>query len=215
MIVIGLTGSIAMGKSTASAMLAQMDGVAVHCSDEAVARLYGDPAVIGLIKTTFPAAYDKKNKTIDKNRLLAELDEDHEKWDALEDILHPFVQRAQQEWLRAQQGLGTKIAVLDIPLLFETGAENRVDYTICISAPGFIQKQRIAQRVAVGKITDESFHFRLSRQMPDEEKQRRADFVVQSGQGLAYTRRALEKIIQALRGKHFDSDFKDSRSPRL
>lgn len=213
MIIIGLTGSIAMGKSTAAAMLAEMDGVAVFCSDEAVRRLYNDPAVIGLIKTTFPAAWDKKTDTIDKTKLIAEISDDHEKWDALEDILHPFVLQEQQKFLRAQKTLGTKIAVLDIPLLFETGGEKRVDYTVCVSAPPFIQEQRIAQRIRDGKLTEESFRFRLARQMPDAEKRARADFVVQTGQGLAYTRGELEKIIRTLRERHFGNGHEHRRFP--
>jgi len=213
MIVIGLTGSIAMGKTTAAGMLAEMDGVAVFCSDDAVRELYGDPAVIDLIKTTFPSAYDKKANAIDKDKLIAEIGFDHEKWDALEQILHPFVQREQQKFLREQQALGTRIAVLDIPLLFETGGEKRVDYTICVSAPAFIQEQRIAERIKKGRITEESFRFRLERQMPDGEKRARADFVVQTGQGLAYTRDALEKIIRDLKERHFSNGNEHRRIP--
>lgn len=206
MIVIGLTGSIAMGKSTAANMLAQMSGVAVHCSDEAVKKLYDHPDVIDLIKTTFPKAYDRKSGKIDKLKLIAELGTDHEKWDALEDILHPYVREAQQKFIREQQALGAKIVVLDIPLLFETGAENRVDYTVCISAPDFIQEQRLNDRIKNGLMSEEDAEFRMARQMPDGEKRVRADFVVQSGQGLAYTQRELEKIINDLKKKHLIND---------
>lgn len=205
MIIVGLTGSMAMGKSTAAAMLANMDGVAVHDSDQAVRALYNDGDVINRIRTAFPKSYDKKNNKIDKASLLAALGSDPEKWDALEAILHPFVQQAQQKFIRDQRALGTKIVVLDIPLLFETGAENRVDYTLCVSAPDFVQQQRIDKRIRDGFITAEDAAWRMSRQMPDAEKRRRADFVVQTGQGMDYTRRELENIIRDLKKGHLNN----------
>ncbi len=213
MIIVGLTGSIAMGKSTAAEMLRDMSGVAVHCSDDTVRALYDNPEVIDLIKTTFPQAWVKKTGKIDKKKLIETLGNDAEKWDALEDILHPYVLRSQQKFLAEHKRLGTKIAVLDIPLLFETGGDQRVDYTICVTAPEFIQRQRIDQRIKQGKLTEDDFQFRLSRQMPDVEKRARADFLVQSGQGLAYTRRELEKIVQQLKEKHFGNGNKCHRFP--
>ncbi len=205
MIVVGLTGSIAMGKSTAAKMLAEMDGVAVFCSDEAVKRLYKDPEVIELIRRRFPSSYDGKTGGIDKKNLIAEIGFDHEKWDDLEAILHPFVRREQDKFLRLQQVAGTKIAVLDIPLLFETGAQERVDYTICVTASRvpaasrIIQEQRIAERIREGVITEESFRFRLERQMPDEEKQAKADFIVPTGGGFDYTKDELQGIVSTLK----------------
>lgn len=199
MIIIGLTGSIAMGKTTAANILRTLDGVAVHCSDEAVRELYNDARVIDLIKTTFPNSYDKKTNGIDKQKLIEEIGFDHEKWNALEDIFHPFVRDAQQGFIKDQTQAGTKIVVLDIPLLFETGAEARVDYVICVSAPGFIQNQRA---LGTRKMSAEDFGFRLSRQMPDAEKCQRADFIVQTGQGLACTRRELQKIIDSFKEKN-------------
>ncbi len=213
MIVIGLTGSIAMGKSTAANMLREMSGVAVHCSDEAVRELYNDPAVIDLIKNAFPSTYDKKAGKIDKAKLIAELGRDHEKWDELESILHPFVQKAQQKFIQEQAQQGTKIVVLDIPLLFETGGENRVDYTICVSAPSFIQQQRLDKRIADGLMSEEDSGFRLARQMPDAEKQKRADFIVPTGQGIAPTRKALEKVIRDIKEKHLGNGNERGRLP--
>jgi dephospho-CoA kinase len=195
-----------MGKSTAAEMLRDMKGVAVHCSDDAVRRLYDDPKVIGLIKSTFPESYDKKRGRIDKKALLDTLNQDHEKWDVLEEILHPFVQDLQKKWLQLQQTTGMQIAVLDIPLLFETGAEQRVDFTIVVTAPAHIQ----AQRVFTGRNMDEDdFYFRLARQMPDEEKKRLADFVVSSGIGRAHTRRELEKIVQRLKTRNQGQSYDD------
>ena len=129
MIVIGLTGSIAMGKSTAAKMLVDMRGVVVHDSDAAVHRLYNDPEVIDRVREFFPKSYDSKTGKIDKLKLREELGTDHEKWDTIEDILHPYVRASQQQFLQEQQRLGTRLVILDIPLLFETGAEERVDYT--------------------------------------------------------------------------------------
>lgn len=201
MMIVGLTGSMAMGKSTASNMLASMGHVAVHCSDKIVAELYQDKDVIDLIKTTFPQAYDKKTGGIDKGALIAMLGRDHDKWDALEKILHPYVQASQKKFISEQQALGTKIVVLDIPLLFETNAQARVDCTICVSAPAFLQQQRIDERIRAGKVTPEDAAFRLSRQMPDDQKCKLADFVVQSGAGLAAMRADLEKIVRDLKKK--------------
>jgi dephospho-CoA kinase len=205
---------MAMGKSTASKMLAGMDGVAVQCSDEAVKELYEDERVIDVIKATFPAAYDKKHKTIDKKKLMEELDHDHEKWDALEEILHPLVREKQKQFIQKQTTLGTKIVILDIPLLFETGAETRLDYTITVSAPEFIQWQRIEQRLKSGVLTEDDAAFRLSRQMSDAEKRKRSDYIVASGQGLAYMRKELEKIIKQTKERHFKNGPQDcSLSP--
>lgn len=200
MIVIGLTGSIAMGKSTAAKMLVDMRGVVVHDSDAAVHRLYNDPEVIDRVREFFPKSYDSKTGKIDKLKLREELGTDHEKWDTIEDILHPYVRASQQQFLQEQQRLGTRLVILDIPLLFETGAEERVDYTICVSAPEYIQRQRVLQGRGMD---EEDFEFRLSRQMPDDEKKRRADFVVQTGVGLAETRKMLHNIIQRLTEKHY------------
>lgn len=189
-----------MGKSTAARMLSDMRGVAVHDSDAAIHRLYNDQEIIGQIRKEFPKSYDKAEKKIDKHELLKELGTDHVKWDALEDILHPHVKREQQQFIQRQQRSGAKFVVLDIPLLFETGAESRVDYTICVSAPAYIQRQRVLKGRGMDK---EDFEFRLSRQMPDADKKRLADFVVQTGTGLAETRKMLHNIIQRLTDRHF------------
>lgn len=196
MIVLGITGSIGMGKSTVAAMLRDM-GIPVHCSDEAVRRLTGPggPAVGALI-TVFPEAWDAKKKIIDKARLRALLGYDDAQWDLIESLLHPLVRESQQDFLKTQRLKGVKIAALDIPLLFETGAETRVDYTICVSAPAFLQRQRVLSRPGM---TTEDFSFRLSRQMPDAEKRARADFIVQTGAGFGYTRSILEGILRRIR----------------
>jgi dephospho-CoA kinase len=133
--------------------------------------------------------------------------------DLLESILHPLVVGMQQDWLRQQQASGIKVAGLDIPLLFETGAENRVDYTIVVTCPDFLQRERVLKREGEkkGGMSDEDFAFLLSRQMSDAEKRARADFVVQTGNGLAYTRQELQAIVTRIRGK--DPSYESGRFP--
>lgn len=196
MIVIGLTGGIGMGKTTAANMLRDM-GIPVHCSDEAVASLYGRKDVAAEICALFPAACDG-NGGVDRARLRKEIYLDHEKLDALEKILHPPVVEEQRKFLLARRTAGVKIAALDIPLLFETGADKRVDFTICLTAPAFMQEQRVLSRPGM---TKEAFDFIKARQMPDEEKKRRADYIVQTGQGFAQTRRELAAALRDIRGK--------------
>lgn len=196
MIVIGITGSIGMGKTTAAHMLRDMK-IPVFDSDACVHELLA-PGGAGVVAvgTAFPEAYDKKTKSIDRRLLRAALAGSHEQWNLLESLLHPLVQAAQQDWLRDQKSKGVKIAALDIPLLFETGAEARCDCVIVVSAPDFIQSQRVLQ-----KMSAEDFAFRLSRQMPDAQKRARADYVLNSGQGLADMRKELENIVSDIREK--------------
>lgn len=196
MIVIGITGSIGMGKTTAAHMLRDMK-IPVFDSDACVHELLA-PGGAGVVSvgTAFPEAYDKKTKSIDRKMLRAALAGDHEKWNQLESLLHPLVQAAQQDWLRDHKSKGVKMAALDIPLLFETGAEARCDAVIVVSAPDFIQNQRVLE-----KMSAEDFAFRLSRQMPDAQKCARADYVLNSGQGLAEMRKELENIVSDIREK--------------
>ncbi len=196
MIVIGVTGSMGMGKTSTTNMLRSM-GFPVHCSDQAVHGLLArGGAGVAPVTALFPVAYDKKSGAIDRARLRRALGNDHAKWDELESVLHPLVRNTQQRFLKAQKSQGAEIAVLDIPLLFETGAEQRLDYTICVTAPPFIQEQRLNAR---GSADLEDRAFRLARQMPDEQKRRYADFVVHTGLGLAYTHEELRGIIRRIR----------------
>ncbi|HEY8191539.1 MAG TPA: dephospho-CoA kinase [Alphaproteobacteria bacterium] len=199
MIVIGITGSIGMGKSTAAAMFMDM-GIPVHDSDACVHELMAPGGVATeAVLDAFPGC-GNSGDGINRKALRAVLGSDHAQWDKLEAILHPLVQESQQVWLRAQKSLGVKMAALDIPLLFETGAEKRCDYTICMTAPDFVQRQRVLK-----KMSEADFEFRLSRQMPDADKRARADYVVQSGAGKAEMRSALEAVVRAIRnhGKLF------------
>lgn len=195
MIVIGLTGSIGMGKTTAATMFARMN-IPVHDSDRAVHELLAPGgAAVAAVARAFPKAHDRKQNAINRAALARIVFADPEKRRALEAILHPLVRDSQNRFLALQQRRRAAMAVLDIPLLFETGAESRVDYTIVVTAPAFIQRQRVMARPGM---TEEAFYRRLASQMPDAEKRRRADFIVQTGNGRACTYRALQKIVRDL-----------------
>ncbi|MBU0801043.1 MAG: dephospho-CoA kinase [Alphaproteobacteria bacterium] len=198
MIVIGLTGSIGMGKSTAAEMLRGL-GVPVHDSDAAVhALLAADGAAVTPVAARFPEAFDRKTKSINRAALGKIVFGDDAKRHDLEQILHPLVREAQAVFIRTQQRAGIKMVALDIPLLFETGAENRVDVTIVVTAPYEIQRQRVLARPGMD---EEQFQKRLNSQMSDAEKRKRADFIVQTGAGMAHTRNALAGIIRELKNR--------------
>lgn len=195
MIVLGITGSIGMGKSTISAMLEEM-GVPVHDSDAAVHKaLSPEGSAFEEVAVTFPDAWDKKTKTLDRKKLGALVFGDDAKRKALEAIVHPAVWDSQNKFLMTQKRMERKIVAMDIPLLFETGAEKRVDKVIVASAPPDIQKRRVLSRP---NMTEEKFAAILSSQMNDIEKRARADYIVETGLGLAHSRRTLQKILKEL-----------------
>lgn len=194
MIVIGLTGSIGMGKTTAANML-RARGLPVFCADEAVKTLYHDPQVIAQIAQHFPDAYDKKTGLIDRAQLKKQLGQDHGKLDILQTILHPPVRQAEHDFIRSARLNGADMAVLDIPLLFETGADDLIDYVLCASAPDFIQRQRVMARPGM---SEDMFAFISARQMPDQEKKKRADFVIPTGLSHAHTRRKIGEALNAI-----------------
>lgn len=196
MIVIGLTGSIGMGKSTAANMLRDM-GVPVHDSDAAVHELLAPGgAGVEAVAAMFPDCRDKDAGGIDRRKLGAAVFGDAGALRALESILHPLVREQQQSFIRAQQRAGAAMVALDIPLLFETGAEARCDYTIVVSAPAAIQRQRVLARPGM---TEEAFEKRLAQQMSDADKRARADFVVQTGIGMAHTRQELAQVLRTIK----------------
>lgn len=201
MIVLGLTGSIGMGKSTAARMLAAM-GAPVCDSDAVVHTLLGKGgAAVPAIDAAFPGVV--RDGAVDRRALGAAVFGNPDALKRLEVILHPKVQEAQRIFLRKAAQRRVKVAVLDIPLLFETGGERRVDRTIVVTAPFLVQKARVLARPGM---TPEKFAGILARQMPDAEKRRRADFVVNTGDGRRSTRRALREIIaktKRLRGRQW------------
>jgi dephospho-CoA kinase len=196
MIVLGLTGSIGMGKSTAAKML-RLLGVPVHESDSAVHRaLAPGGAAFEEVAVTFPDAWDKKNHFIKRDVLGQIVFSDAGKRAELEDILHPVARASQEKFIRDQMRFGRDIICLDIPLLFETGAENRVDAVIVVTAPYATQRRRVLSRPGM---TEDRFLSIVNAQMPDGEKCARADFVVPTGMGMPATFRELQKILRALR----------------
>jgi dephospho-CoA kinase len=191
MLVLGLTGSIGMGKSAAAAHFARR-GVPVFSADAEVHRLYEGEAVPA-IASAFPGAV--QGARVDRERLAAEVAGSPEKLKRLEAIVHPLVVKAEIEFLRAEEKKGTALAVLEIPLLFETGAEARVDVTLVVSAPAEVQKARVLARPGM---TAEKLAGLLARQLPDAEKRAQADFVVDSGTSLADMHAAIDKLIESL-----------------
>jgi dephospho-CoA kinase len=191
MIVLGLTGSIGMGKSTTAAMFREA-GIPVHDSDEAVHRLYAGAAA-PLVEADFPGTV--VDGVVDRNRLSARVLGDREAIRRLEAIVHPLVRADADAFLERCRASGTPIAVLDIPLLFETNGRARVDKVVVVSAPAEVQRDRVLSRP--GR-TPEKFEAILSKQVPDAEKRIGADFIVDTGQGLDHARGEVAAIIAAL-----------------
>ncbi|WP_343313069.1 dephospho-CoA kinase [Brucella sp. BE17] len=194
MIVIGLTGSIGMGKTTAAAMFAAV-GVPVHSADEAVHRLYKGRAA-PLIEAAFPGTVDET--VVDREKLSAAVLGDQQALKKLEAIVHPLVREEEQAFLREAETSGADMALIDIPLLFETGGEARVDKIVVVSAPAAVQRQRVLARPGM---SEQKLDAILARQMPDAEKRTRADFVLDSSTGLDDMRRQITDLIEKLRGK--------------
>jgi dephospho-CoA kinase len=190
MILLGLTGSIGMGKSTTTAMFAD-HGALIWNADEAVHRLYAPGgAAVELIGAAFPGVV--VDGAVDRARLAGALGRDDQAFKRLEAIVHPLVARGRLADLAAAEARGVKLAVLDIPLLFETGGDAAVDAVVVVTAPAAVQAERVLARPGM---TRERFEAILSRQMPDAEKRRRADFVVDTGEGLDAARERVGEIV--------------------
>jgi dephospho-CoA kinase len=194
LIVVGLTGSIGMGKSTAAMMLRRLR-VPVHDADGAVHRLLGPGGgAVAAVAAVFPEAL--AGNRIDRRRLGDLVFGDTPRLRRLEGILHPLVRRSSRRFLMTAASRRAPVAVLDIPLLFESRGEGTVDTVVVVSAPAFIQRQRVMARPGM---TAAKFHAILARQLPDCEKRRRADFVIRTGGPLGETFRQLRAVIQALK----------------
>ena len=182
-----------MGKSTATNMLGQM-GAATHNADLCVHRAL-QPGGAGFeeVALTFPEAWDKKRHIIHRPLLGEIVFNDPARKEELERILHPIVRKDEMRLVRSQKRLGRKAIVLDIPLLFETGADQRVDVTITVSAPYEVQRRRVLKRPGM---SEEKFHKILDSQMSDGEKRARADYTVPTHMGLAHTYGLLRAIYQ-------------------
>jgi dephospho-CoA kinase len=192
-IVIGLTGSIGMGKSNAARSLRFL-GVPVYDADAEVHKLYAKGgAAVAPIARVFPFAV--RDGAVDRVKLSELLRADPGAVARLEKIVHPLVRRIQERFLRTLAMRREPVAVLDIPLLFETGGERRCDAVIVVSAPAYLQRQRVLRRPGM---SGEKLDLLLGRQMPDAEKRRRADFVINTNRGYRETLLALEKILRQL-----------------
>ncbi|MER9268399.1 MULTISPECIES: dephospho-CoA kinase [unclassified Mesorhizobium] len=191
MIVLGLTGSIGMGKSTTAKMFAEA-GVPVHDSDEAVHRLYAGKAA-PLVEAAFPGT--TRSGAVDRAALAERVLGDAPALKRLEAIIHPLVRADADTFLAENRAAGAPLAVLDIPLLFETGGGNRVDKVVVVTAPPEVQRARVLARPGMN---EEKLASILARQVPDTEKRRRADFVIDTGQGFDAARAAVKAIIAEL-----------------
>jgi dephospho-CoA kinase len=191
MFIIGLTGSVGMGKSTTARLFAEA-GVPVHDADAVVHRLYeGDAAAA--IEAAFPGT--TAGGRVERDRLAARVLNDPAALKRLEAIVHPLVHAAEQHLLAEAAARDEQVAVLDIPLLFETGADQRVDAVVVVSAPPEVQRTRVLERPGMTLDKLESI---LARQMPDAEKRRRADFVVDTSRGLEAARAQVAVILDAV-----------------
>jgi dephospho-CoA kinase len=194
MIVLGLTGSIGMGKTTAAKMLRRM-GLPLHDADHAVHRLLAKGgAAVSAVEAAFPGVV--ANGAVDRERLAGQVFEDRAALRRLEEILHPAVRLTTRAFLGRQTRAGRPLVVLDIPLLFETGGQALCDAVAVVTAPSFVQRDRVMGRRGM---TAARFQAILAKQMPDREKRRRADFVVNTGLSKADTLRQLRAIVTLLR----------------
>ncbi|MCB1538320.1 MAG: dephospho-CoA kinase [Rhodospirillales bacterium] len=193
MIVAGLTGSIGMGKSVLASQLRRL-GVPVHASDEAVHRLLArGGAAVPAIRALWPKTVE--NGAVDRKKLGVVVFSDPAARQRLESILHPLVRRESERFLREQRRKGMKIAVLDIPLLYETGQAGRFDHVICVTAPHFVQKRRVLSRK---NMTEDRFNTILKLQIPDAIKRARADSVINTAHGYRGSLGTLKKVLKAL-----------------
>jgi len=191
MFVLGLTGSLGMGKSTTARFFAEA-GVPVHDADAVVHRLYEGEAVAA-IEAAFPGT--TASGTVDRAKLSARVLNDPAALKRLEAIVHPLVHAAERQLLAQAEAKGETVALLDIPLLFETGGDQRVDAVVVVSAPPEVQKARVLERPGM---TLEKLESILARQLPDAEKRRRADFVVDTSRGLESARAQVRAILDAV-----------------
>jgi dephospho-CoA kinase len=191
MFILGLTGSLGMGKSTTAGFFAEA-GVPVHDADSVVHRLYqGDAAPP--IEAAFPGTTAAGK--VDRAKLAARVLDHPEALRRLEAIVHPLVREAEARFLAEARARGAKVVVLDIPLLLETSGDQRVDAIVVVSAPSETQRQRVLARPGM---TPDKFDALLARQMSDADKRRHADFVVDTSRGFEAARAQVQEILRAV-----------------
>lgn len=188
MLLLGLTGSIGMGKSTTAGLFREA-GVPVYDADATVHKVYEGEAVPA-IEAAFPGT--TTDGKVDRQKLSAQVVHDPAAMKRLEGIVHPMLRAHQQAFLDAAEHSGAAVAVLDVPLLYETGGESRVDAVVVVTTSPEVQRQRILERPLM---TEEKLDAILARQMPDAEKRKRADFVVDTSHGLEPVRAQIRDIL--------------------
>lgn len=198
MIVLGLTGSIGMGKTTTAAMFAE-EGVPVWSADGAVHDLYGPGgAAVKPVEKAFPGVSGPQG--VDRKKLSALLLKDPAAFERLEAIVHPLVSADRRLFLERARASGAAVALIDVPLLFEGDLEGEADAVVVASAPPEVQRQRVLARPGM---TPSKLEAIMARQTPDAEKRERADFVVETGQGMASAREQVRRILAIVRDPAF------------
>jgi len=193
-IVLGLTGSIGMGKSTTAELFRQA-GTAVYDADAAVAALYArGGAAVAPVEEAFPGVV--RDGAVDRQRLSAALAKDPSALAGLEAVVHPLVEARRRTFLEQARADAASVAVLDVPLLWEVGAHDQVDAVVVVTAPEDVQRARVLARPGM---TDEKLRLILARQIPDAEKRDRADFVIDTSRGLEEARAQVETVLNAVR----------------
>jgi len=200
MLRIGLTGSIGMGKSTMAKLFAEA-GVPVNDSDAVVHDLYAGEAA-PLVDAAFPGTM--KDGVVDRQELGRQLAGSPDDFRRLEAIVHPLVRKRELEFIERERQRGSPMVLIDIPLLFETGAENRVDVIVVVSCDPQIQRDRVLARPGM---TVEKFNMILARQTPDAEKRARADYVIDTGHSIETARTRVAEIISDLKRRLASGDF--------
>lgn len=210
MIVLGLTGSIGMGKSTAASMLRRL-GCPVHDADAAVHALYRKGgAAVPVIGSLFPAAV--RDGAVDRAVLARIVLGDRAAMRRLEAAVHPLVQQQSRAFLRHHARRGVPLVVMDVPLLFEGGGWKRVDYIAVVTAPPALQRTRVLARPGM---TVEKFNHILARQMPDAMKRQLADFIISTGLGRRFTLQHLQRIVTLLRSQKQGRIWPPRQGPRF
>ncbi|KPB02129.1 dephospho-CoA kinase [Ahrensia marina] len=192
MIVIGLTGSIGMGKSTTAKMFMD-ENIAVHDADAVVHNLYRAGPLVEEIEERFPGT--KKEGSIDRKKLGEYVLNDKAAMKELEALVHPYVRHAEEKFIDDNRNKNAKLVVLDIPLLFETGGDKRVDKIVVVTAPYEVQRERVLSRP---DMSEEKFQQILQKQMSDAEKRSCADFLIDTSLGMDAAREQVQQIISQL-----------------
>ncbi|OWW01008.1 dephospho-CoA kinase [Rhizobium sp. R72] len=203
MLRIGLTGSIGMGKSTMAKLFAEA-GVPVNDSDAVVHDLYAGEAA-PLVDAAFPGTM--KDGAVDRQELARQLVGSADGFKRLEAIVHPLVRKREAEFIERERQRGSPMVLLDIPLLFETGAESRIDVIVVVSCDPQIQRERVLARPGM---TVEKFNMILARQTPDAEKRARADYVIDTGHSIETARKRVAEIVSDLKQRLANGDFRNA-----